>query len=161
MPSGCSRAHRKACAQLTGERHTENWSEQGSSGRSVGHIHSADQSKYFGVLDRQFPYVRLLQSAPRDPCAQCTHTEAKAHHCTCLHRYLTQSRNLPTHFFSFWAFAALAKAFAAKTRQLLHCGHPQLLLTLPCWDLPHQSADPCYLCLPNNAATVPPRRKTT
>ena len=29
-------------------------------------------------------------------------------------RELTQSRNLPTYFFSFWAFAALAKAFAGN-----------------------------------------------
>ena len=31
-----------------------------------------------------------------------------------LSAYQTQSRNLPTYFFSFWAFAALAKAFAGN-----------------------------------------------
>ena len=41
-------------------------------------------------------------------------SEDKARNIAKMGCVVTQSRNLPTYFFSFWAFAALAKAFAGN-----------------------------------------------
>ena len=128
-PGGVHEPIRRLVHSWSGRGLKTTWSEQGNSGRSAGHIHSAEQA--FGCVGQAISLPAPPPISSRDPCAQCTYTEAKTHHCTCLHRHLS-----------------------ATTCQLLHCDHPQLLLTLLYCDLPHQSADPCYLCLPDSATTT-------
>ena len=48
-------------------------------------------SKDFHVLDNQYPYLHLLQSARRGPCHQCN-----MQLCACLHPYLTAISYQPT-----------------------------------------------------------------
>ena len=127
MPRRCPRAHPKACAQLVGERPKDNLERAGQL-RTFSWAHTLGRASIWVCLAGNFLTCASSNQLPVTRVLSAPTLRQHTHHCTCLHRHLS-----------------------ATTCQLLHCDHPQLLLTLLYCDLPHQSADPCYLCLPNSA----------